>query len=173
MTKKPSKPYRLLATKLPRPILADIGDVIVRWGTIEYQLHRLLCACYSLSNETGRALTVGMDIGVSCGLLRTAAKSSHWISDKSVREELKALAETVGKEKDRRHDLAHGFFGFDMDSPNSFARYRIRSADERVTPVAEPVDRKQLKQWSDTAREIGDSILDLTVRVKALQKRSP
>jgi hypothetical protein len=155
------------ADKLPKDLLAAVGEVIVRWGRLEYQVHRLLCVGFEVPNEAGRALTIGMSISSACATLRTLAAVDHWITDKKIRARIKDLQRDIQGEAERRHELAHGVFGFDLDTPNDFARYTFRLPAHKVVPDSIPVDLNDLHELAETARALVERTIDLTVSVKA------
>jgi hypothetical protein len=108
-----------------------------------------------------------MSIGSACASLQTLAGVDHWIKDDTLRARIKELQREIQDEVEHRHELAHGVFGFDLDTPNDFARYTFKSAANKVTPDTLPVDLNDLQELAETARNLVERTIELTVSVKA------
>lgn len=168
MTKIPE----IVADSLPQAIAAGIGLLIYRWGRLEYQLSNLIEVACDLQKDTGRVLTIGMDIKVKCSVLRTLTRTDRWVKDEDIRDEIKRLAREIVDKVSDRHDYAHGVLGFTMDEPNTFARYLFNAPEHRIDPSMEPVTPESLKELSDEALGLVDRAIDLTVRLIASKSKS-
>jgi len=151
--------------KLSNDILRGIGDIIARWGYPPFQLGVLIRVALGLRKATGRVLTIGMEVGVLCGVLRTISKTDRWIKDKTTRDQIKTLAKDVQNAVENRNDYAHGVFGVDTDkSPQRFSRLLVKQAEHRVSPKWEVITPDSLNQIALEAR-------GLWIRAEALADR--
>ena len=157
---------------LPSEFLEAIGEIIVRWGRLQWQLSNLLIVGFDIPKDTGRALTIGMEIGVLCGTVRTLTFNDTWINDKELRGHIQCLADDIRAKSCDRNNYAHGVFGFDIDEPNSFARYLFSAKEHRISPSSEKVTLEQLKKHASEAKGLVDRTVDLTVKLKASIVRS-
>src|SRR5687768_8815410 len=88
-------PARFAADEMPQELLAAIGEIIVRWGYLHFQLHVTVREVLSLRKDTGRVVLIGPELSVLCNMLRTLTASDHWIKDKGIREEIEQLGKDV------------------------------------------------------------------------------
>lgn len=154
---------------MPQELLAGIGEIVVRWSYIDFQLGVLLREGFNISRKTANALIVGMEIKVLCGVIRTLTLSDEWIKDKALREDIAALGRAVEKKKINRHNYAHGVFSFAM-GPNDqlvFARYLLNDKGHRINPRSEKITWESLKELAEEARDLGIRAQDLTVKLKS------
>src|SRR6267378_3293932 len=142
-----------VASTLPDDLLAAIGSVIYKWGRIEYQLSNLIAIGFDLPKETGRALTIGMEVNVMCGVIRTLTFNDHWIKDDALCSEIKILAADVQDKSGDRHDYAHGVMGYNLDEPNTFARYLFKAAAHRIAPSSEKITAEGVRKIAGEANE--------------------
>lgn len=164
-------PY--VADTLPPNLLAGIGDIIVRWGRLQWQLANLVVVAFDIPKNTGLALTSGMDVGALCNAIRTLTWNNQWIDDDVLRKEISCLAGDVVNKAQVRNRYAHGVFGFDMDEPNSFSRYNFKAAKDNIFPSPEPLALEHLKTHAFEAQELVDRTVDLTVRLKGARTLKP
>ena len=169
MANSPITP-EFVADTLPQNLLAALGDIVVRWGRLEWQFSNLLAMAFELPKDTDRALLIGAELNVLCATARTLALTDRWIKDERLRSELSALAEEIRKKSKNRNNHAHGVFGFDMEEPNSFARYQFKEPPHRISPSSEKLRLPQLQKLASEAQGLVDRTVDLTVRLKASRR---
>lgn len=167
--KQPVRESGFSADRMPQEIFAGIGEIIVRWSYIEFQLGVLIREGFNISRATGRALTTGMDIKVLCGVIRTLIAADEWIKDETLRAELAVLVRDVEDKKIDRHDYAHGVFGFtrEANGPLVFGRYLLKEKRHRIKPDVVQVTPESLKIIAEEARDLGIRAQDLTVKLKS------
>jgi hypothetical protein len=153
--------------KLSDDILRGIGDIITRWGYLQFQLGVIIRVALRLKKATGRVLTIGMEVGVLCGVLRTISKTDRWIKDKTIRAQIKTLANDVQNAVENRNNYAHGVFGaYTDESPQRFARLLVRQAEHRVNPEWEVITPDSLKEIALEARGLWARAQELTDKLK-------
>jgi hypothetical protein len=160
-----------VADTLPPDLLAAIGEIVVRWGRVEWQFSNLLALAFDLPKDTGRALLIGAEINVLCATARTLTLTNRWIKDDGLRTEVAGLSEDIRKKSKSRNNHAHGVFGFDIEEPNSFARYLFKEPHHRIAPGAEKLHLPELQKLATEAKGLVDRTVDLTVRLKASRRK--
>ena len=95
------------ASDLPQDILSGIGAVVVQWSYLAFQITVILRLAHKLTKESQRALLVGAEVSVLCAHLRTVAATDHWIKDKTMRADIKKLADDIRNESNTRNEYAH------------------------------------------------------------------
>ena len=163
----PAKAKALRVDKLSDDILRGIGDIITRWGYLQFQLGVIIRVALRLKKATGRVLTIGMEVGVLCGVLRTISKTDRWIKDKATRDQIKMLAKDIQIAVENRNNYAHGVFGVDTDkSPQRFSRLLVKQAEHRVSPKWEVITPDSLKEIALEARGLWVRAQELTDELK-------
>lgn len=94
------------------------------------------------------------------------AANDHWISDKTLRDELSDLAEDVRDKSKHRNDYAHGVFGYG-EKPGTFARFLFKSSHHRVNPDVEILTVDLLKKRAHEAADLWVRSQTLTVKLKS------
>jgi hypothetical protein len=85
---------------LPNEYNTQIGAIIAKWATLEFQMMTIIWRAMGLDNEEGRVLTVGMGTQVLCGVLRTLPK--RWITVDVTKQEVARLVKAVGESTEAR-----------------------------------------------------------------------
>lgn len=156
--------------EIPQAILAGIGEVVARWGYLQFQLGVIIREISSLPKDTGRVLTVGPDLSVLCNIIRTFTASNHWIKDEKIRADLKNLADDVREKSSDRNDYAHGVFGFG-ENPNEFVRLLMKQPKHRIKPASEPLKVEDLKRIADDARNLWIRAQEITNKLKSSKRK--
>lgn len=158
-------PY--VADALPSELLVVLGEIIFRWGRLQWQLANMLVVGFEVPKDTGLVLTSTMDIGFLCDTLRALTYNECWVSDEPLREEIRRLAGDVKNKASVRNNYAHGVFGYDLDEPDSFARYIFRAKEKgEVVPAYEPVTLEKLRLDASEAQVFVRRTIDLTIKLK-------
>lgn len=152
--------------ELPPEILSGIGAIIARWGYLQHQLGVIIRVALKLKKDAGRVLTVGMEINVLCGVLRTIAKTDQWVGDANVRDAIKKLAKDVQDAAENRNNYAHGVFGYTDSRPPQFVRFLFKQAEHRVNPEFEVITQETLKNYESEARNLWDRAQAITHKLK-------
>jgi hypothetical protein len=140
---------------LPEPYLAKIGEIVVRWAFIEQSLRGLVMMSARIPYDLGRTLTVGMELTVLCGTLKTITSTGRFVLDADLRQRIRQFADDVRDSRDDRHGFAHGLFFFDIDKPVPLFRVLQRTAEHRLNPAQEAVPFEELERISEQARILG------------------
>ena len=162
-------PPRFAADTLPPEYLTVIGEIVVRWGRLQYQLSTLVAVCFDTSVATGRAFTQRMEVSVLCGLLKTVTANSHWLQDAALRSEICLLGKEVNESRDNRNNFAHALFAFELENPNVFSRYIFKEPEHKFSPVAHEVKIDELQSIATQAQGFVARTADLTHRVQILR----
>lgn len=165
----PVRPSGFSAENIPVEIKTAIGELITQWSYVAFQLGVIIRVSLSLDRDAGFALLSGADLQPLCKTLRTIAKSSKWLSDQKLKDDLLDLANDVQSKKDRRHDFAHGVFGLEPDQNGKamLVRYRLGDhAQRRKTLPYEVVTEDLLLTLADEAYDLGRRAQNLTQRLK-------
>jgi hypothetical protein len=171
-------PGAVVAGSLPPAQLRAIGDIMVRWSLLEFQLGNLAVCCLDIPKDAGRVLTIGMDIAVVLGVLKTAIHDATWVKDKDLRNDILAIVRDVMDSKQKRHAYAHGVYGFDLlvedidVRPLEFFRYLIYTAPDRIEPSIVALDLREMKEIAGMATEFSRRVTDATIAVLASRKKS-
>jgi hypothetical protein len=159
-----------------RNVLSDkyleaIGSVVTNWSRLEWQMCNLLVVGLDIPKDAGRVLTVGMEIGVICGCLRTMTHSNHWVKDETLRKGIKKLTRDVLDTAKSRGEYAHSIFTNQLDREGP-SRLLFKEAAHRIQPskVAVPVD--DISAFSDELWDLQSKATDLTVRLVASRRKS-
>ena len=176
MARKQKPRQAVIAGLLDDAHLRAIGDVIVRWSRLEWQLANLVVVILGIPKDAGRVLTGGMEINVILAALRTVTHDTHWIKDAALVKKIRKLASDVRDDTENRHNYAHGIFAYDFDAlagdgTMTFFRYLMKSAPHRISPDTVPVDVTEIQAVADAARDYAERAMDLTVHVLALRQR--
>lgn len=151
--------------EFPQEILAGIGEIVARWGYLQWQLAAIIREITNLPKDSGRVLTIGPELGVLCNIIKTLTHSDHWIKDDAIRADLKKLAKDVREKAEHRNDYAHGIFGLG-DKPNTFVRILVTSSAHRIKPDEEVITPDSLKKLADEAHQLWVRAQDITIRWK-------
>jgi hypothetical protein len=170
--KSPIRKSGFSAENIPAKIKTGIGELIMQWSYVAFQVGVIIRVGLGIERDAGFALLSGADLQPLCRTLRTLARSTRWISDKSLRREIMQLADDIQKKKDRRHEFAHGVFGLDESNGKAiFVRYRFGDlAQQRKKPASEIVTAELLQDLADEAYDLGRRAQNLTVQLKALRR---
>jgi hypothetical protein len=157
---------RFAIDELTPEILSGIGEIVARWGYLQHQLGVIIRVALGLKKDVGRVLTVGMELGVLCGVLRTLSKTDRWVKDEKTRNDIKKLANDIQEAAEHRNNYAHGVFGYTEESPTQFVRFLFKQAEHRVTPDIEIITPTSLKVFATEARNLWVRAQELTHRLK-------
>jgi len=153
---------------MPVELLAGIGEVVARWGYLQFQLGVIIREACRVDRQTGTLLTQGPTIQSLCASITAIADSEHWLKDAELRADLRKLATRVRNAKDVRNEYAHGVFGFG-GTEGVFARYVF---DKKGGPmVPEPITVEGLKRDALKPRELWEEAQRITRRLKALRQK--
>ncbi len=160
-----------IADTLPKEYLEAIGDLVVRWGRLQWQLANLIAIGFDIPKETGRAFTNSMGIKSLCDVLLALVHTDRWIKDHKMRNNITALSKDIIDKTAHRNNFAHGAFIFDLDSPDDFHRI-LSNKKKDVFPLStEKITLDQLKQLTEEVRTLVTQTADLTVALKASTKK--
>jgi hypothetical protein len=134
-----------LLLHLPDDHYTQIGAVITKWATLEFQMMAIIWRAMELDNIEGRVLTVGMGTQVLCGILRNLPKK--WIVDNDVKADVIKLTDGVSKYAEGRNFLAHGIWTVFPDDSAPYLNF-MKKAEHRILPAAQPVKPDELKLFS-------------------------
>lgn len=130
---------------LPDDHYTQIGAIISKWATLEFQMMAIIWRAMALDNSEGRVLTVGMGTQVLCGILRSLPKK--WIAEDGVKTDLIKLTDAVSKYSEGRNFLAHGIWTMFPGDPAPYLNF-MKQAEHRILPAAQPVKPEDLKLFS-------------------------
>lgn len=152
--------------ELSDDILKGIGQLIAAWGYLQFQLGVIIRVALKLKKDTGRVLTVGMEINVLCGVLRTISKTDHWIKHAGMREAIKKLVKDVQNAVENRNNYAHGVFGYTNETPRRFARLLMKLAQHRVNPEWDVITPDGLAELAIEAENLVVRAQLITIQLK-------
>jgi|GEM_PF-4579971 len=156
---------------LPGEILSGIGEIIARWGYLEFQLGVIVREIAELPKDTGRVLTIGPGLSSLCGMLRTFASSDNWIADESLRSKINKLVKDVQDKVPHRNNYAHGVFGFKKEGDEKvFVRHLMRGPSHSVAPDVEVVTQGNLKDLAQEAQDLWERAQEITTKLKVAKK---
>lgn len=152
--------------ELSDEILQGIGRIISRWGYLQFQLGVIIRVALGIKKDVGRVLTVGMEVGDLCKVLKMLAKTDHWIKDQSLRETIRKLANDVLQAAEHRNNYAHGVFGYTDETPPRFARLLLNLAEHRANPEWDVITPDGLEEIAADARNLWMRAQAITDRLK-------
>jgi hypothetical protein len=162
-----------IADKLPPTVLKKIGEIIYRWSCLQHQFTHMIAYGFCIPIDVSRALTIGMELNVLCGVFRTMTLNDKWIKDAKLRKEIYKLSEDARKCSTERNNYAHSIFVFDLDEPNSFERYLVKKPEHRISPSSEKLDIKKLTKICKDTQELVNRARDLTAQLRASLQKYP
>lgn len=134
-------------TALPDEYNVQIGAIIAKWATLEYQMMTIIWRAMGMDNVEGRVLTVGMGTQVLCGVLRNLPKK--WITDELIKQELAKLVKAVNEYVDARNNIAHGIWTKYEDDPLPYLNF-MKQSNHRIMPASQAISPTQLRAFSKT-----------------------
>ena len=164
-------PPSFAAYTLPTEHLAAMGDVVFKWGRLEYQISVLISECFEIPIETGRVFMHNAQISKLCGLLKSATATDHWIKDEPLRKEIGSFADAVNEKRNDRHGVAHALIGFNLASPDDYYRYNFASVKTKISPATELVSVIDLASKATVAGKFVSSAVELLTRLQALRRK--
>ena len=134
-----------LVHTLPDEYYTQIGAILAKWASLEYQMMYIIWRAMGLENEEGRVLTVGMGTQVLCGILRNLPRK--WITQPDVQTAVADLVKFVSEHADSRNYLAHGMWTKFPDDPAPYLNF-MKTGEHRILPAAQAVTPEQLRGFS-------------------------
>lgn len=131
---------------LPDEYYTQIGAIIAKWATLEYQMMAIIWRAMGLSNVEGRVLTVGMGTQVLCGILRNLPRK--WITDDVTKKQIGDLVKAVSESTDLRNYFAHGIWTRFKDDPLPYLNF-MKQGEHRMMPEAQALSPSEIKKFSD------------------------
>ncbi len=173
-TKNPNRglPIKVVPHKLPDEISSYIGQIIYRWSKIQLGLTQLITFGFDIPIDTGRALTIGMEMNVLCGVLRTLSLG-RWIKNESLRKEIQKLAKDIKNKSEARNSFAHCVFVTDVRNPKSLEKYLTHKSEHRIIPLLEKVEITKMKQLVDDADALLARLDFIIFELQPFSKKSP
>ena len=130
-------------------LYAGIGAVISRWATLEFLLQNIIWRAMGLENAQGRVLTVGMPIEKLAGILRNLP--NRWITDETVKADLKALLDDIRETVDLRNYLAHGIWTTYPDEQHKTPHLNfMKTGPQKIMPGAQPITAEELRLTAES-----------------------
>ena len=145
--------------KLPDEYNTQIGAIIMKWATLEFQMMVVIWRAMGLDNVEGRVLTAGMSTEVLLGILANLPRK--WITDSVIKEELSRLVKAVRDRKNFRNNIARGIWTLYKDDPLPHLNF-MKQGDQRIMPDAQAVTPSDLKGFSislDQMNQLADQIV--------------
>ena len=160
-------------SELPAKLLAGIGEIVARWGYLEFQLGVVVREIAGMPKGTGRVVTIGLGLGVLCRMVSNFSSTDHWIKDKKLREDLAKLAKDIRKCAPHRNEYAHGVFGTSqvMGGSKKFVRHLMGGSVYSATPDVEEITEESLASVPGEAKELWERAQDATQKLKAAKKK--
>ena len=155
--------------EMPQEMLAGIGEIVARWGYLQFQLGVIIREIAGLPKDMGRVLTLGPDLIVLCRMLRVLTANDHWIKDAALRADLADLAEAVKKASSTRNKYAHGVFGYG-EKAGEFVLYLMQAPTHKVNPATEAIKIATLKAAASDARNLWAKAQELTRWLKTIPR---
>jgi hypothetical protein len=152
--------------------LNKIGEIIVKWNLVDYHLGFIIIIGFKLPTKTGRALTYGMSIPVKIKTIKEMIKSDTFSKDSNLKKEIDFFIKNIKKCEIKRHNIAHGIFGVDLDE-RKYCRLLLKENPSEIAIKAIKITIQELEETlSEITRLIDHGIL-LTNKIQALHKKFP
>jgi hypothetical protein len=152
--------------EIPPELYAGIGEIIARWGYLQFQLGVIVRVSLGLKKDVGRVMTARMEVWQLCEALKTVSKIDRWIKDAELRETVRKFAGDVLNAAEIRNDYAHGVFGYTEEKPPQFGRFLFKEPEHKVTPGFEILTPETLKVQANEARALWDRAQAITRKLK-------
>jgi len=152
--------------EIPPELYAGIGEIIARWGYLQFQLGVIIRVSLGLKKDVGRMLTARMEVWQLCDTLKALAKTDQWIKDQALRASVHKLAGDVLNAAQTRNGYAHGVFGYADEEPRRFGRFLLTDPEHRVNPDFDPMTPETLKADANRARALWDRAQEITRKLK-------
>lgn len=152
--------------EIPSELYAGIGEIVARWGYLQFQLGVIVRVSLELTKDVGRVVTARMEVWQLCEALKTVSKTDRWIKDADLRETIRKFAGDVLNAAEIRNEYAHGVFGCTAEEPRQFGRFLFKEPQHKVTPGFEVMTPETLKARADEARALWDRAQAITRKLK-------
>jgi hypothetical protein len=165
------RPRKRLPTEamdnMPPALFAAIGELLARWGYLQFQLGVVIRLALGMTREAQLLLLQRADIDVLCEQMKNIAASDHWISDADLRKRIKDLQSKVKKERTDRNVFAHAVLGY-ADEDDAFVIYRFSKTGGHVEKA--PLDEGNIRAQALVARALWAEAQEITKALKLLRR---
>lgn len=153
--------------KLPPAYYPAIGEFMFRYAQLENQLHEIVWHAFDLNYPKGRILTIGTDARVLIGMVQGIANSTHWIKNKTTKQEMNAVAKKAKELYPHRNLIAHGSWqGDTINDPEPFL-VRSKDPEHRILPrLATDVTFSAIHKWANELRSTNERARRLLKRIE-------
>lgn len=155
--------------KMDPALLAAIGEVVARWGYLEFQLRVVIREACKLSKETGLLVTRRAPLAQLCSTLATIGKSPIWVSDAQTRDAISNLARGVESRRSTRNTFAHAIYGEDP-ADGSIVQWLFQDPSNKA-PNLRPIDVAGVSVEAKHARDLWEQAQAVTKTLKARNRK--
>ena len=150
---------------------AAIGEIAARWSSLEHRLTVLIREGFKVDKAAGRALTASMNASTLVQTARTLTGFPQWITDASLRKDVKSLVDDVEKRREKRNSYVHGVYGPETAKPGTLYRILMRGGAHILAPDGEPIALPDLQAFAKELRDLQLRGNTLSDRLKASQRK--
>lgn len=109
----------------PKEYSAPVGEIVLRWTRLEYQLGVIIRVIAKLGKADQRQLILNQRAQSLCRILRVLVPGI--VSPDKIATELTEFAMEVEKKCDRRDTYVHSIYGHWLDEPAKPIRFRMKA----------------------------------------------
>jgi hypothetical protein len=150
-------------------LLAAIGEVVARWGYLEFQLRVVIREACRLSKETGLLITARAPLAQLCSTLATIGKSPIWVADVQTRDAISKLAKGVESRRRARNTFAHAIYGEDP-ADGSIVQWLFQDPSNKA-PTLKPIDVGGVRAEAQHARDLWEEAQAITKTLKGRNRK--
>jgi hypothetical protein len=150
-------------------LLAAIGEVVARWGYLEFQLRVVIREACQLSKETGLLITGRTPLAQLCSTLAKIGKSPIWVVDVQTRDAISKLAKEVESRRRTRNTFAHAIYGEDP-ADGSIVQWLFQDPSSKA-PTLKPIDVAGANAEAKHARDLWEQAQAITKTLKVRNRK--
>ena len=147
----------------PKQYRAPLGEIVLRWSRLEYQLGVIARVAVKLSKADQRRLFLSLRTEQ---LYRALVVVSAVMPLRVLAPEVRQLALDAQKLNTLRDNYVHSIYGSCLGSPNDPKRFRLKNRRGGEEMIPEPVSVQELSGFSDQLNDLLQRAQDLTVKIK-------
>lgn len=152
-------------TDPPKEYCAPMGDVVLRWSRLEYQLGVINRVISKLGKVDQRRLVINQRTANLCRMLRVLAPG---VPSVQLSAELLQFADDVEKGCGKRDDYVHSIYGHWLDDPGTPMKFRLRSGMPAL-----PVSTQEIESFVSEVKGLQVRAQELTTQLKAIFGTKP
>jgi hypothetical protein len=153
----------------PKELFAAVGEIVLRWSRLEYQLGVLVRVVVSATKQKQYRELSRKRTRELCALLDLLAPSL--VADAKVASRLLSFARSVESAEKIRNDYVHSIYGEWTDKLRVPMRFRLATADKDGNLKASGYDVKQIDSFAVDVAELQDEAQAVTEVLKGKPER--